>query len=315
MAIEPKVSILIPCFNQENVITETVLSALDQTYENIEVIVSDDASTDSTPYLLKELQKQYHPRLKIFLHEANLGVTRNHTRGLLECTGEFVAFLDGDDLLLPEKIEKQVAFMNEKPECTICYHNVDVFDSGTGGSLYLWSERIGTRQGNIKDLIRFGNFLPAVSVMVRRNDLPAEGYDERIKVYSDWLIWLYTLYRGKGEICYLDEILAKYRRHSDNLTNISIWKFIDQNFVLDIVSENWPEFSFEVRMRRAEINFMQAVNSLFKKQYESAMKNFLLSIKLGFPVFPWIRLIYREAIFFFKNGFRSDYIFKSITSA
>lgn len=315
MVVDPKVSILIPCFNQENVITETVLSALNQTYENIEVVVSDDASTDATPRLLKELQKQYHPKLKIFLHDINLGVTRNHTRGLLECTGELVTFLDGDDLFLPEKIEKQVAFIKERQDCTICYHNVDVFDSDTGSSMYLWSDRIGTRQGNNKDLIRFGNYLPAVSVMVRAKDLPAEGYDERIKVYSDWFFWLCTLYNGKGEICYIDEVLAKYRRHADNLTNVSAMKFVDQNRVLDLVSANWPEFRFEVRMRRSEVLFMQAMNSLFKKQYKSAVKNFMLATKLGFPIFPWFRLIYREVVFLFKNGFRSDYIFKSITSA
>lgn len=315
MVVEPKVSILIPCFNQENVIAETVLSALDQTYENIEVVVSDDASTDTTPSILKELQKQYHPKLKVFLHDTNLGVTRNHTRSLLECSGEFVAFLDGDDLFLPGKIEKQVAFMNERLDCTLCYHNVDVFDSVTGKSIYLWSDRIGTRQGNIKDLVRFGNFLPAVSVMVRRKDLPADGYDERIKVYSDWFLWLCALENGKGEICYLDEVLAKYRRHADNLTNVSKWKFIDQNLVLDLVNAQWPEYHFEVRMRRSEILFMQAINSLNKKQYKSALKNFTFAIKLGFPIFPWFRLIFREVVFFLKNGLRSDYIFKSITSA
>lgn len=315
MLNEPKVSILIPCFNQESVIAETVLSALNQTYENIEVVVSDDASTDGTPDLLETLQKQHHPKLKVLLHDTNLGVTKNHTRGLLECTGELIAFLDGDDLFLPEKVEKQVAFMQARPDCTICYHNVDVFDSATGKSMYLWSDRIGARQGTIKDLIRFGNYLPAVSVMVRKKDLPPAGYDERIKVYSDWLLWLCALNIGGGHICYMDDALAKYRRHTGNLTNVSKWKFIDQNLVLDLVNAQWPQYGFEVRMRRSEIHFMQAINAFSKKQYESAFKDFAFSIRLGFPIFPWLRLIYREILFLFKNGFRSDYIFKSVTSA
>lgn len=313
--VESKVSILIPCYNQENVITETVLSALNQTYENIEVIVSDDASTDATPRLLKELQRQYQRKLKIFLHETNLGVTRNHTRGLSKCTGEFITFLDGDDLFLPAKIEKQVAFMKEKHDCTICYHDVDVFDSNTGRSLYLWSGRIGMRSGNIKDLVRFGNYLPAVAVMVRSKDLPKDGYEERIKVYSDWFFWLCTLNNGRGQICYIDDVLAKYRRHFDNLTNTSKWKFIDQNLVLDLVEANWPELNFEVRMRRSELHFMQSVNSLLRNQYKSFVTNFISALKFGFPIFPWIRLILREVIFFVRNGFRFDYIFKSIVSS
>ena len=313
--IEPKVSILIPCYNQEDVITEAVLSALNQTYENIEVIVSDDASTDTTPRLLKELQEQYRQKLKIFLHETNLGVTENHTRGLSKCTGDYITFLDGDDLFLPEKIEKQVAFMKERPNCTICYHDVDVFDSSTGRSIYLWSDRIGMRHGNINDLVRFGNYLPAVAVMVRSRDLPINGYDARIKVYSDWFFWLCILDNGRGQIFFIDDVLAKYRRHSDNLTNTAKWKFIDQNLVLDLVEVNWPEFNFEVRMRRSELHFMQAVNSLLSNEYRSSVMDFVFALKLGFPFFPWFRLVFREVMFFIRNGFRSDYMFRSIISS
>ena len=179
------VSILIPSYNQEDIIEETLHSALSQTYKDIEVVVSDDASTDSTSQILKKWQEKYPEKLKVFLHKENLGVTKNHTRGLSECSGDFIVFLDGDDLFLPEKLEKQIAFMLDKPNCTICYHNVDVFDSATGDSIYLWSKRFGTRQGDIKDLVRYGNYLPAVSVMVRKKDIPTSGYDERVKVYSD----------------------------------------------------------------------------------------------------------------------------------
>ncbi|HAW50901.1 MAG TPA: glycosyl transferase 2 family protein, partial [Flavobacteriales bacterium] len=214
--MQPKVSILIPCYNQEDVIEQTVRSALSQTYENIEIIVSDDASTDTTPQILRDLQNQYPRKVKVFLHTINLGVTKNHTRGLLECTGEFITFLDGDDLFLPEKVEKQVAFMQKRLDCTLCYHDVDVFDSDLNTSLYLWSERIGKKVGGIQELVRFGNFLPAVSVMVRREDLPVGGYDERIRVYSDWLMWICILDNGKGKICYIDTVLARYRRHITN---------------------------------------------------------------------------------------------------
>jgi len=90
---EPKVSVLIPSYNQENVIEQTVMSALTQDYDNLEVVVSDDASKDRTPQILKEIQRKYPERLKIFLHQTNLGVTKNHNRGLLECRGERDALL------------------------------------------------------------------------------------------------------------------------------------------------------------------------------------------------------------------------------
>lgn len=309
-----KVSILIPSYNQEEVIEQTLQSSLSQTYGNIEIIISDDGSTDLTPQILKKWQQRYPQKLKVFLHKENLGVTKNHTRGLLECTGEFITFLDGDDIFLPEKIEKQLAFMLETPDCTISYHDVDIFDSLTGKRMFKWSKRFGTRQGTIRELVRFGNYLPAVSVMVRRKDLPVNGYDERIAVYSDWFLWLCTLDHGKGKICYMNDILAKYRRHSGNLTNLAKWKFIDQNLVLDMVSEKWPELSFETRMRRSEINFMQAVNSLFQTKYKHSTNYFFSALQNGFPFFPWLRLIFREIIFFLKHRFHSDDILKSILS-
>src|SRR5215467_1073431 len=98
-----KVAVLIPSYNQETIIEETVMSALTQNYDNMEVVVSDDASTDRTPQILRGIQRKYPERLKTFLHQTNLGVTQNHTRGLLECRGDFIAFQDGDDLFLPEK--------------------------------------------------------------------------------------------------------------------------------------------------------------------------------------------------------------------
>ena len=126
---DPKVSVLIPSYNQEDVIEQTVMSSLTQDYDNLEVVVSDDASKDRTAQILLELEAKYPGRLKVFLHETNLGVTKNHTRGLLECSGDFITFQDGDDLFLPGKIKKQVAFMQANPDCTICSHDVDVFDS------------------------------------------------------------------------------------------------------------------------------------------------------------------------------------------
>ena len=139
---EPKVSVLIPSYNQEAVIEQTVMSALTQNYDNLEVVVSDDASRDGTPQILTDIQSRYPERLKIFLHQSNLGVTQNHNRGLLECRGDFIAFQDGDDLFLPGKIKKQVEFMLGHPDCTISSHDVDVFDSKTGKTLYLWSQRL-----------------------------------------------------------------------------------------------------------------------------------------------------------------------------
>jgi len=311
---DPKVSVLIPSYNQERVIEQTVLSALTQDYDNLEVVVSDDASLDRTPQLLSELQEQYPGRLKIFLHQTNLGVTRNHTRGLLECHGEFIAFQDGDDLFLPGKIKKQVEFMLDHPECTISSHDVDVFDSESGKTLYLWSQRFGRREGRIRELVRYGNYLSSVSVMVRRSHLPEYGYDDRIRIGSDWLLWLEALARGNGRICYLDEVLARYRRHAGNLTNVSGWKYEDQLITLALVDTKWPDLLFPARLRRSEIQFMVGMSAFSQKRFKDATRCFLESFVLGFPFFPWLRLMWRELFFWLRHRKMKDDILGSMVA-
>ena len=311
---DPKVSVLIPSYNQENVIEQTVMSALTQNYDNLEVVVSDDASADGTPQILREIQGKYPERLKIFLHQTNLGVTKNHTRGLLECGGDFIAFQDGDDLFLPGKIKKQVEFMRKYPDCTISFHDVDVFDSETGETLYLWSQRFGRREGGIYELVRYGNYLSSVSVMVRRIHLPEYGYDDRIRIGSDWLLWLETLSRGKGKIYYLDEILARYRRHAGNLTNVASWKYEDQLITLALIETKYPALLFPARMRRSEIQFMVGMSAFSQKRFKDASEYFLESFLLGFPFMPWMRLMWREVFFWLRHRELKDDILGSMVA-
>lgn len=296
--LAPKVSILIPSYNQEAIIEQTLLSSLEQDYDNLEVVVTDDASTDSTPEILREYMSRYPGRLKIILNSENAGVTRNHTRGLLACDGDFVAFLDGDDLFLPGKIKKQVEFMIAHDDCAICCHDVDVFDSKTGKTLYLWSERFGFRQGGMKTLVRYGNFLPSVSVMARKKFLPAYGYDERVRIGSDWLLWVETLANSHGKMYRLDQVLARYRRHSENLTNTWPWKFEDQLVTLALIVTKWPEMGFSARLRQSELYCISAFRAFMQKRYRTGFRYFSESIILGFPIFvPALRLIVRELRF------------------
>jgi glycosyltransferase involved in cell wall biosynthesis len=311
---EPKVSVLIPSYNQEDVIEQTVMSSLTQDYDNLEVVVSDDASKDETPQILNELEAKYPGRLKVFLHETNLGVTKNHTRGLRECSGEFIAFQDGDDLFLPGKIKKQVVSMQAHPDCSISSHDVDVFDSESGKTLYLWSQRFGQRQGGMRELVRYGNYLSSVSVMVRGMHLPPYGYDDRIRIGSDWLLWLEVLSRGKGGICYLDEVLARYRRHTGNLTNAFGWKYEDQLITLSLVETKWPYLLFPARMRRSEVQFMAGVSALSGKRRTDARRYFLESVALGFPFFPWLRLMWRELFFWLRHRNSKDDILGSVVA-
>ncbi len=112
----PRVSAIIPTYNRKAFVLEAVDSVLTQTYGDYELIVVDDGSTDGTG----EALKRYGAHVR-YIFQANKGVSAARNRGLEIAHGEFIAFLDSDDLWLPKKLEIQVAFMNKHPEVEICY--------------------------------------------------------------------------------------------------------------------------------------------------------------------------------------------------
>ncbi len=112
----PKVTVIIPTYNREEFLREAIESVLAQTYEDFELIVVDDGSTDGTG----EALKRYEKRL-FYLSQANQGASAARNSGLARAQGEFIAFLDSDDLWLPEKLAVQIAFMDQHPGAQICY--------------------------------------------------------------------------------------------------------------------------------------------------------------------------------------------------
>jgi glycosyltransferase involved in cell wall biosynthesis len=112
----PRVSIIIPTHNRKAFVQEAVDSVLAQTYEDYELIVVDDGSADDTGEALKRYEKRLH-----YLYQTNQGVSAARNDGLAHARGEFIAFLDSDDLWLPKKLAKQVAYMDQHPEAQICY--------------------------------------------------------------------------------------------------------------------------------------------------------------------------------------------------
>src|SRR3990172_1211529 len=163
----PLVSVVLPAYNQESFIEESVLSAVNQDYDPLEVIVADDHSRDRTAEIIQELALKYPDRIVPVINEANLGIAGNMNKALLSCRGELIAFSAGDDLWLPRKIEKQVDYLLSHPQCPLVIHDVDVFDSNTMQSRFLWSQRYEIKAGIAKDLVRYGSYLPGVSVMTR----------------------------------------------------------------------------------------------------------------------------------------------------
>ena len=211
----PLVSVHIICYNQEHLIGETIESALDQEYENIEIVVADDGSTDATPSVVESYAKKYPGRVVSILGHQNVGITRNSNRGLAKCKGEYIAFLGGDDLMMKGKIKRQIEHFRSDPDLVMSYHNMEVFESGTNNILRIIRKPY---YGGATGFIRRGVVNAASATMVRRDCLPKVGFDTSFPVASDWFLSCSVLMNTGRKIGHIDEVLGRYRRHETNVT-------------------------------------------------------------------------------------------------
>jgi len=279
--LKPLVSIAIITYNQKDFLKKCIDSCLTQEYSNFEIIVADDYSTDGTQEMLLSLKKQYPDKFKLSLAKINQGITFNSNAALNLCNGKYIAWMGGDDLMLPNKLERQVKYLESNPHCTICYHNLDVFDSDSDETLFYFNEKVKL-SGDVKTAIKCGTFNGACSTMVRASKSPKHGFNTLIPVASDWLYWVDTLANG-GTINYIDEILGRYRRHNGNVTKKS--SVISQNeldhlVTCQIILKQYPTFTKQALYSYGRL----LINLRFKLPY-------LKAICIGFVLRPRIKVL------------------------
>jgi glycosyltransferase involved in cell wall biosynthesis len=165
----------------------------------------------------------------------NLGVTENCNIALNNCHGEYLALFAGDDIMLPGKISKQVSFMEANPDCVLCYHPVEIFDSGSGKTLFVTNQHRREDVNSTEDLLLKGGIPGGCSIMIRRSALPLGGYDPRLKTVSDWLFFLEVSMKGK--VCKIDEVLARYRKHAGGASNQTYALLAESLHALDIFEQ------------------------------------------------------------------------------
>lgn len=214
-----KLSVIVPAYRLAPYIHECLLSLLAQrTSFPFEVLVGNDASPDDTLAALAPLAEAY-PNLRVLDNPVNLGLVGTMGRLLTECQGEYIAYLDGDDLALPGKLQAQVDYLDAHPECGIVYHESAVFDSSTGQLLRYYTRDFYNAayipvQTDITHLVRYGVFLQASSVMIRRHAYLAESLEHGCTIICDYPWHIANAYYTGGTIDRLDGVLGRYRMHS-----------------------------------------------------------------------------------------------------
>ena len=225
--VEGLVSIVMPSYNTGRFIAESIESVLAQTYTNWELIIVDDSSTDNTDEVVAEVKKRHCERseaIHYFKNDHNRGAAYSRNFALREARGEWIAFLDSDDLWLPEKLEKQLKFMTD---------NGYKF-SGTGRiEIDENSQPIGTFIRSPRHVGKIGMFLycwpGCLTVMYH---VPSVGSVQiaDLRKNNDYAIWLKIV--KKCDFYAFDEVLSKYRVRKKSISHDSFFKLLKSHYDL-----------------------------------------------------------------------------------
>ena len=193
--MSPIVSIVIPTYNREHLLSRALDSVLAQTLGDFEVLVVDDGSTDETAVLMAEYEAR-DERIRYFIQPQNAGVSAARNRGLREARGEFIAFLDSDDEWMPEKLERQTELLQVLPErFGLVYTGVEsVFSNGSRVDLPKYRGHIYHEMLR-KNVVHGGGS----NVMLRRSAVERAGFfDEGIPAIEDYDYWIRVTQHSSG---------------------------------------------------------------------------------------------------------------------
>lgn len=206
----PKVSILIPAFNYGHYIEDAIQSVLDQTFGDFELIILDNQSTDNTVEIVNTYM-QKDSRIKLIVNKTNIGMFRNYNEGLLHADGEYIKFLNADDTLHPQILEKFVKILDEHTSVSL----VTSFRQEFSNSSKIISTNFHGEQ-NAKEMILLSlsklNFIgEPTTVMFRKENLNLGLFDTSLIFFADLDMWLRQL--SVGNLYIVDEVLSYVRKH------------------------------------------------------------------------------------------------------
>lgn len=207
------VSIIIPCYNHERFVQDSIQSIIDQSYENIELIIIDDGSKDASVEKIQELVPVCEKRFTRFefRHRLNKGLCATLNEALEWSQGEYFSSLASDDMILKDKIKLQTNFLNQNENCVAVFGGISVIDNNSN---FVKNRVKKEKKYSFNQILLSKHHLPASTQLIRSKALKKiGGYDVNVKV-EDWYMWL--LLAQEGTLCYLPIIFAKYRLHDNN---------------------------------------------------------------------------------------------------
>ena len=211
---QPMVSIIMNCYNGEKYLYDAINSVYNQTFNNWEIVFWDNASTDKSA----TIAKSFNSKLKYYRGKETIGLGAARNKALDKCNGEFIAFLDCDDLWLPEKLENQVDKMISDNDIIVCYSDgYFLYGSNKSKNKFSSSKNVHFYKGEIFDHLILSNFINWQTVLINRKLGGGNLYFHKELTYSeDHEILLRLSLNGK--IKFSTEPLIYYRVHKNNMS-------------------------------------------------------------------------------------------------
>jgi glycosyltransferase involved in cell wall biosynthesis len=291
----PKVSVIIPVYNAEKFLSETIESVIAQTYPDWEIIAVDDGSTDRSLEILRKYEQRLPSKIHV-ITQRNSGVSIARNNAIAIAKGEYIAFLDHDDLWLPEKLEKQVELLDSNKELGLVYSDSYIIIDEEGDfEKNTYSQNIKPFRGNVLNELLYANFIPLLTAIIRKEVLNKVGmFNPKYKICEE-----YDLFLKIAEyypVDFIEQPLAKYRVHDENFSrNIEI--LVNENFqIIEYWSNKSKNKNFSrgrIKRKKIDLYYSLLVYYFISHQNRKVVMESINLIKL----FPYsLRLVPKMAV-------------------
>jgi len=272
----PKVSVIMSVYNGEKYLEEAIKSILDQTFQDFEFLIVDDGSSDRTPLILDEYKRK-DQRIRIIKNPENIGLTKSLNKAIKEAKGEYIARQDVDDISLPQRLEKQVYFMENNRKIALLGSAVGII----GEENDILRKKVQCPKNQLTKRLKKRNFFVHGSLMIRKNILERVGfYDEEMKMAQDYELSLRI--SKVAPIACINEICYLLRRHEKMLSHK---KFFEQVYYTALAKKKY---------NRAKGIFGKVI------LLREFLYSFFIIYKIGLP-FVWHSLSYAFNNCFYKR--------------
>ena len=303
MASMPKVSVIIPTFNRAKLVCRAIDSVLVQSYSNIECVVIDDASTDNTFNILKD---RYGSKIHVIRNKRNMDKSYSRNKGVIETDADYVCFLDSDDILTKDSIQKRVECILDKDDCSASFGlRLDIVKGKVRKSCNnFWGS---LKKGDIITLEQYlnnKNWLSTNSFLIPRNTMLKYGmFNEKLYNQEDVELFIRLLLNIKFYFC--GTVVTHIFNDADHRARNNFKKIIEQGTMLSASLESNPDVVRKLGNRLEKIKqleYIEILSALYHSGRYSEFRNMFLS-GLSKGVSPKNFKFYRRLVLsYFRSG-------------